>query len=35
MKVIGEIVIPEDGADRTAVSRKLKAGGLLKLAPGI
>jgi hypothetical protein len=35
MKVIGEIVIPENGADRTAVSRRLKAGGLVKLVPGI
>lgn len=35
MKVIGEILIPENGADRTAVSRKFKAGGLVKIVPGI
>ncbi len=35
MKIVGEIVIPENGADRTAVSRRLKAGSLVRLAPGI
>lgn len=35
MKVIGEIVIPENGADRTAVSRKRRDGGLVRLAPGL